>query len=83
MMRLNNCSLNELNILISIRTERTIDNASSIKYFNHYYLPINDETGEVMSFKCGTKCDVVNSYDNKLYGIINDNIYSNKDINNL
>lgn len=76
MMRLNNYSTNELNILISIRTERTIDNASSIKYFNHYYLPINDETGEVMSFKCGTKCNVVNSYDNKLYGIINDNIYS-------
>ena len=76
MMKPNNYSINELNILISIRTERTIDNASSIKYFNHYYIPINDETGEVMSFKSGTKCNVVNSYDNKLYGIINDNIYS-------
>ena len=76
MMKPNNYSINELNILISIRIERTIDNASSVKYFNHYYLPINDETGEVMSFKSGTKCNVVNSYDNKLYGIINDNIYS-------
>ena len=76
MMKSNNYSLNELNILISIKTERTIDNASSIKYFNHYYLPINAETGEVMSFKVGTKCDVINSYDNKLYGIIDDNIYS-------
>lgn len=76
MMKQNNYSIKELNILISIRTERTIDNASSVKYFNHYYLPINDETGEVMSFKCGTKCNIVNSYDNKLYGIINDNIYS-------
>ena len=76
MMKSNNYSINELSILISIRTERTIDNASSVKYFNHYYLPVNDETGEVVSFKSGTKCDVVNSYDNKLYGIINDNIYS-------
>ena len=76
MMKPNNYSINELNILISFRTERTIDNASSVKYFNHYYIPINDETGEVMSFRSGTKCDVVNSYDNKLYGIINDNIYS-------
>ena len=76
MMKSNNYSINELNILISIRTERTIDNASSVKYFNRYYLPINDETGEVMSFKSGTKCNVVNSYDNKLYGIIDDNIYS-------
>ena len=76
MMKPNNYSINELNILISIRIERTIDNASSVKYFNHYYLPINDETGEVMSFKSGTKCNVVNSYNNKLYGIINNNIYS-------
>ena len=75
MMKPNNYSIDELNILISIRTERTIDNASSVKYFNHYYLPVNDETREVISFKSGTKCDVVNSYDNKLYGIINDNIY--------
>lgn len=76
MMKSNNYSINELNILISIRTERTIDNASSIKYYNNYYLPVNDETGEVISFKSGTKCDVVNSYDNKLFGIIDDNIYS-------
>ena len=76
MMRSNNYSVNELNLLLSIRTERTIDNASSIKYFNHYYLPLDDKTGEVMSFKCGTKCNVINSYDNKLFVIINDNIYS-------
>ena len=75
-MRENNYTENELNFIISIRDERTIDNASSIKYFNHYYMPINDETGEVMSFKSGTKCTVVNSYDKKLYGIINDNVYS-------
>ena len=29
-----------------------------------------------MSFKSGTKCEVVTSYDNKLYGIINDVTYS-------
>lgn len=76
MMRNNNYSIDDLNIIISIRSERTIDNASSIKYFNNYYLPINNQTGEVESFKCGTKCNVVNSYDNTLYGIINNNIYS-------
>lgn len=75
-MRKNNYSDKELNFIISIRHKRTIDNASSIKFFNNYYLPINDETGEVMSFKSGTKCDVVSSYDNTLYGIINDKVYS-------
>ena len=75
-MRQNNYSDEELNLIISIRHERTIDNASSIKYFNNYYLPVDEQTGEVMSFKSGTKCIVTNTYDNKLYGIINDNIYS-------
>ena len=75
-MKKNTYSDKELNFIISVRHERTIDNASSLKYYNNYYLPIDDETGEVMSFKSGTKCDVVTSYDNKLYGIINDKVYS-------
>ena len=74
-MRLNNYDDKELNLIISIRTERTIDNASSIKYFNNYYLPIDESTGEVISFKSGTKCTVVETYDNKLYGIINGQTY--------
>ena len=39
-------------------------------------MPINDKTGEVMSFKSGTECYVVTSYDNKLYVIVNDSTYS-------
>ncbi len=74
-MKENNYTDNELNFIISIRNERTIDNASSIKYLTNYYLPINEETGEVMSFKSGTKCTVVKAYDNKLYGIINEKAY--------
>ena len=74
-MRENNYTEDELNLIISIRNERTIDNASSIKYFNNYYLPANVETGEVISFKSGTKCTVVNSYDNKLFGIVDGNTY--------
>ncbi len=75
-MKQSSYSDEELNLIISIRLERTIDNASSIKYFNNYYMPINEQAGEVVSFKSGTKCTVVNAYDNKLYGIIDDDIYS-------
>ena len=75
-MKENTYSDKELNFIISIKHKRTIDNASSLKFFHNYYLPIDDETGEVMSFKSGTKCDVVTSYDNTLYGIINDKVYS-------
>lgn len=74
-MKANNYTNEELNFIISIRDERTIDNASSIKYLNNYYLPIDKENGEVMSFKSGTKCTVVNTYDNKLFGIINEESY--------
>ena len=76
MMRDNNYSKAELNIIISTRTERTIDNASSVKYLNHYYLQIDETTGEIMSFKSGTKCNIVKAFNNKLYGIIEDHIYS-------
>ena len=75
-MRENTYTDSQLNFIISIRDERTIDNASSIKYLNNYYLPINQETGEIISFKSGTKCTVVNTYDDKLLGIINEEIYS-------
>ena len=74
-MKNNNYSDKELNFIISIRNERTIDNASSIKYLTNYYLPVDESTGEIISFKSGTKCTVVNTYDNKLLGIINEKIY--------
>ena len=75
-MKKNNYSQKELNFIISIRHERTIDNASSIKYFTNYYLPIDEQTGEVISFKSGTKCTVIDTYDNKLFGIIKDKTYA-------
>lgn len=74
-MRKNNYTEKELNFIISTRDERTIDNASSIKYYYNYYLPVNEKTGEVVSFKSGTKCTIVNTYDKKLFGIINDEVY--------
>lgn len=50
---------NELNFIISFREERIIDNASSIKYYHNYYLPIIEDTGKVAYFKSGTKCTIV------------------------
>ena len=43
-MKQSSYSDEELNLIISIRLERTIDNASSIKYFNNYYMPITEQT---------------------------------------
>ena len=49
-MRPNNYSEQELNLIISEKYTRIIDNASSIKYNNKYYVPINPDIGEVVCF---------------------------------
>lgn len=75
-MGLNTYTKEELNIIISIRHERIIDNASSVKYMNNYYLLMDCETGEIIYFKTGTKCTVVNTYDKQLLGIVDEKYYS-------
>ena len=50
MMKKNNYSEEELNLIISERTVRIIDNASSIKYNGKYYIPIDNNTGEIVSY---------------------------------
>lgn len=47
-MKTNNYSEQELNLIISERFTRIIDNASSIKYEGKYYIPVNPNTGEVV-----------------------------------
>lgn len=79
-MRDNNYSIEELNIILSIRIKRTIDNASSVKYFNKYYIPVDLETGEVVSFSNHTECIVVNAYNKDLYGLINDKLYKLEEV---
>ena len=76
LMRENNYSLEELNIIISTRDIRVIDNASSIKYLNEYYVPFNQETGEIISFPKGTECNIVITYDKQLHSMVDDNLYS-------
>ena len=62
-MRENNYSIEELNLIISEKYKRIIDNASSIKYKNKYYLLCNTNTGEVMTFKNKTECTFIIAYD--------------------
>ncbi len=50
-MRKNTYTDKELDFIISIRTKITINNASSLKFFNNYYLPVDEESGEVISSK--------------------------------
>lgn len=74
-MRENTYSLEELNIIISERYSRKIDNSSSIKYKSKYYIPIDIETGEIMSFEANTTCIIIIAYDNSYWCNINEHLY--------
>lgn len=71
-MRRNPYSKEELNIILSEKFERTIDNASSIKYQGLYYAPVARFTEEIVSYKSGTKCTVIKAYDKTLLCDINE-----------
>jgi hypothetical protein len=80
MMKKNNYSEEELNIIISERTKRLIDNASSIKYNNKYYVPVDFNTGEVISYMKNTECIVIITYNAELCCEIENNLYLLKEI---
>lgn len=74
-MRTNNYSEQELNLIISEKYNRIIDNASSIKYENKYYAPFNTETGEIVCFMKRTECTVLVTYNSELWCKIENNYY--------
>ncbi len=74
-MKDNTFSKSELNIIISERYVRRIDNASSIKYKNNYYVLVDNDTGDIITFPKGTECTVVIAYDETLWCYINENLY--------
>jgi len=75
MMKLNNYSEQELNLIISERFTRIIDNASSIKYDNKYYIPINPDTGEVTCFMKKTECKFIITYNAEYWCEIENSYY--------
>ncbi len=74
-MRINNYSEQELNLIISEKYTRIIDNASSIKYNKKYYIPVNPETGEVTCFMKKTECKFIITYNAEYWCEIENNYY--------
>ena len=74
-MRPNNYTEEELNLLISEKFTRIIDNASSIKYNNKYYVPVNPKTGDVTCFMKKTECTLIITYNVDYWCKIEDNYY--------
>lgn len=82
MMKDNNHSEHELNLIISERTTRIIDNASSIKYDGKYYVPVDNDTGEIVSYMKKTECIVILTYNSELWCKIENNFYKLIEIKN-
>ena len=63
MMKQNDYTYDDLNLIISERYTRIIDNASSISFYGKYYVPVDTDTGEIMTYKHRTECTVIIAYD--------------------
>ena len=74
-MRANNYSDEELNLIISEKYTRIIDNASWIKYNIKYYIPVNPDTGEVTCFMKKTECKLIITYNAEYWCEIDNNYY--------
>ena len=75
MMKENNYSDLELNLIISEKYERLIDNASTVKYKNKYYIPVDPKTGETISFVSKTICTLIITYNAELWSKIENKYY--------
>lgn len=81
-MRTNIYTQEELNLIISEKFTRIIDNASSIKYNNKYYVPTNPKTGEIVCFMKKTECTFIITYDYEYWCKIEDNYYKLMELEN-
>ena len=64
----------EINLILSVITERRIDHGHCIRIYNKYFVPV-DETGSEAYFHKKTKALVIKTMSGDLYCNINDRIY--------
>ena len=81
-MRVNHYTELELNLIISEKYTRIIDNASSIKYNTKYYIPINPTTGEIVYYSHKTKCIFIITYNGEYWCEIENNYYLMLEVEN-
>lgn len=74
-MRKNNFTKEELNLIISEKYTRIIDNACSVSYKSKHYVPIDANTGEVVNYSKGTKCTVILDYNGEYWCMIEEKYY--------
>lgn len=65
----------KINLILSVLTERKVDNGHCIKFKNTYYKTL-DKNGHQVHFYKGTKSMVIESFDGNKYCCIDNNVYA-------
>lgn len=63
----------KINYTLAVLTPRKIDSGNSIKYYNEYYQPY--ENNQLKCFRRSTPCLVIKAFNGELYVTINEKIY--------
>lgn len=68
-------SLEKINLILAVISQRKIDNGSCVKYKNNYYIPINSN-GMSVHYHKGTCGLIIKAFNQELYISIKDQIYA-------
>lgn len=68
-------SFEEINLILSVLTERKVDNGHCLKFKNTYFKTL-DKNGHQVHFYKGTKAMVIESFDGEKYCCIDESIYA-------
>lgn len=69
----------KINLILAILTSRVVDKGHAIKFKNKYYRFTNQH-GYPIYFNKGTKCMVIQSFDNKMYATVDNSVFSLEEI---
>ena len=69
----------KINLILAILTSRVVDKGHAIKFKNKYYRFTNQH-GYPIYFNKGTKCMVIQSFDNQMYATVDNSVFSLEEI---
>ena len=69
----------KINLILAILTSRVVDKGHAIKFKNKYYRFTNQHRYPIY-FNKGTKCMVIQSFDNKMYATVDNSVFSLEEI---
>lgn len=68
-------SAEKTNLILAVLSERVVDTGHSVSFKNDYYRFVNS-TGTPIYFCKGTKCMVIEAFDNSLYATVEDSVFA-------